>query len=106
SNLSGKRVNFSARTVISPDPILSINEVGVPVEAARELTVPVHVQAYNQEIVKQWVNRGPTPLGLLGEYAPGVSYVIRPDGRGVRVTEKNAEVVSGAVEAGYTVERQ
>src|SRR5213083_1933022 len=34
SNLSGKRVNFSARTVISPDPILSINEVGVPVEAA------------------------------------------------------------------------
>src|SRR5437763_602017 len=57
SNLSGKRVNFSARTVISPDPILSINEVGVPVEAARELTVPVHVQSYNQEIVKQWVKR-------------------------------------------------
>src|SRR3989442_1356447 len=47
SNLSGKRVNFSARTVISPDPILSINEVGVPVEAARELTVPGHVQASN-----------------------------------------------------------
>ncbi len=43
SNLSGKRVNFSARTVISPDPMLSINEVGVPVEAARELTVPIHV---------------------------------------------------------------
>src|SRR2546427_166082 len=81
SNLSGKRVNFSARTVISPDPILSINEVGVPVEAARELTVPVHVQAYNLDIVKQWVKRGPTPLGPLGEYAPGVNYVIRPDGR-------------------------
>src|SRR2546425_11704498 len=32
SNLSGKRVNFSARTVISPDPILSINEVGYTVE--------------------------------------------------------------------------
>ncbi|MBI4415923.1 MAG: DNA-directed RNA polymerase subunit A', partial [Euryarchaeota archaeon] len=44
SNLSGKRVNFSARTVISPDPVLSINEVGVPVEAARELTVPIRVQ--------------------------------------------------------------
>src|SRR2546426_44109 len=65
SNLSGKRVNFSARTVISPDPILSINEVGVPVEAARELTVPVHVQAYNSEIVKQWVKRGPAPVGPL-----------------------------------------
>src|SRR3989441_811336 len=106
SNLSGKRVNFSARTVISPDPILSINEVGVPVEAARELTVPVHVQSYNQEIVKQWVKRGPTPLGPLGEYAPGVNYVIRPDGRRIRVTEKNAEVVAEAVEIGYTVERQ
>ncbi|MFT4944219.1 MAG: DNA-directed RNA polymerase subunit A', partial [Halovenus sp.] len=29
-SLSGKRVNFSARTVISPDPTLSLNEVGVP----------------------------------------------------------------------------
>src|SRR5437667_137633 len=106
SNLSGKRVNFSARTVISPDPILSINEVGVPVEAARELTVPVHVQAYNSEIVKQWVKRGPAPLGPLGEYAPGVNYVIRPDGRRIRVTDKNAEVVAEAVEIGYTVERQ
>src|SRR6266540_2123184 len=106
SNLSGKRVNFSARTVISPDPVLSINEVGVPVEAARELTVPVHVQTYNSEIVKLWVKRGPTPLGPLGEYMPGVNYVIRPDGRRIRVTEKNAEVVAEAVELGYTVERQ
>src|SRR5206468_2699108 len=86
--------------------VLRINEVGVPVEAARELTVPVHVQAYNLDIVKQWVKRGPTPLGPLGEYAPGVNYVIRPDGRRIRVTEKNAEVVAEAVEIGYTVERQ
>jgi len=106
SNLSGKRVNFSARTVISPDPVLSINEVGVPVEAARELTVPVHVQSYNQDIVKEWVKRGPTPLGPLGEYLAGVNYVIRPDGRRIRVTDKNAEVVAEAVELGYTVERQ
>ena len=39
-NLLGKRVNFSARTVISPDPRLSINEVGVPEIIAQELTVP------------------------------------------------------------------
>ncbi|MCA1819732.1 MAG: DNA-directed RNA polymerase subunit A', partial [Halobacteriales archaeon] len=43
SNLSGKRVNFSARTVISPDPNLSINDVGVPIECAQELTVPIRV---------------------------------------------------------------
>ena len=40
SNLSGKRVNFSARTVISPDPNISINEVGVPEMIAKEVTVP------------------------------------------------------------------
>jgi DNA-directed RNA polymerase subunit A' len=106
SNLSGKRVNFSARTVISPDPLISINEVGIPVEAARELTVPVHVQSYNIDIVREWVKRGPEPVGENGEYIPGVNYVIRPDGRRIRVTEKNAETVAEAVELGYVVERQ
>ncbi len=106
SNLSGKRVNFSARTVISPDPLISINEVGLPVVAARELTVPVHVQDYNLDIVKDWVQRGPEPVGENGEYMPGVNYVIRPDGRRIRVTDKNAETVSEAVELGYIAERQ
>src|SRR3970040_242056 len=76
SNLSGKRVNFSARTVISPDPVLSINEVGVPVDAARELTVPIHVQTFNLDIVKEWVKRGPLPPNPGGEYISGVNYVI------------------------------
>jgi len=107
SNLSGKRVNFSARTVISPDPELSINEVGVPIEAARELTVPIHVQAYNIEVVKEWVKRGPTPTPPVGElYLAGVNYVIRSDGRRIRVTDKNAEAVAETVEVGYIVERQ
>ena len=57
SNLSGKRVNFSARTVISPEPNLSINEIGVPIEIARELTIPVKVTAHNldwcKKIIKQ-----------------------------------------------------
>lgn len=104
SNLSGKRVNFSARTVISPDPLLSINEVGVPVEAARELTVPIRVQDYNIETVKEWVRRGPSPKG--DGYIPGVNYVIRSDGRRIRVTEKNAETVAEGIENGYVIERQ
>ncbi|MCK4366944.1 MAG: DNA-directed RNA polymerase subunit A', partial [Thermoplasmata archaeon] len=104
SNLSGKRVNFSARTVISPDPLLSINEVGVPVEAARELTVPLCVQAYNIEWVRELVKRGPLPEG--DRYIPGVNYVIREDGRRIRVTDKNAETVAEAIDVGYTVERQ
>lgn len=104
SNLSGKRVNFSARTVISPDPLLSINEVGVPVEAARELTVPLHVQPYNMEWVQELVKRGPLPEG--DGYIPGVNYVIRQDGRRIRVTDKNAETVAETVDIGYIVERQ
>ena len=45
NNLSGKRVNFCARSVISPDPNLSVNEVGVPIDIAKELTVPIRVDA-------------------------------------------------------------
>lgn len=105
SNLSGKRVNFSARTVISPDPLLSINEVGVPVIAARELTVPVHVNAHNLDMMREFVARGPGPLSD-HPYVPGVNYVIRSDGRRIRVTETNKETVAEGLEVDYTVERQ
>ncbi len=104
SNLSGKRVNFSARTVISPDPSLSINEVGIPIEAARELTVPVRVTEYNKNVIREIVERGPEPEEK--EYVPGVNYVVRPDGRRIKVTEKNAETIAEAIDVGYTVERQ
>jgi len=105
SNLSGKRVNFSARTVISPDPSLSINEVGVPYEAARELTVPVHVTKANIDVLKAMVKRGSNPPLDDGRYAPGVNYVIRSDGRRMKVTDRNAEMISDGLEIGYIVER-
>ena len=103
SNLSGKRVNFSARTVISPDPHLSINEVGVPDEAARELTIPVHVTETNMEIAKALVKMGPLPTVV--PYKPGVNYVIRNDGRRIKITDKNAESVAEVLETGFIVER-
>ena len=105
SNLSGKRVNFSARTVISPDPALSINEVGVPYEAARELTVPVHVTKSNMPILKDLVKRGCNPPLVDNKYYPGVNYVIRPDGRRMKVTDRNAESIADGLEIGYVVER-
>ena len=46
-NLSGKRVDFSGRTVISPDPNLAINEVGVPIHVATTLTFPDRVTSHN-----------------------------------------------------------
>ncbi|MDR1690328.1 MAG: DNA-directed RNA polymerase subunit A' [Candidatus Methanoplasma sp.] len=105
SNLSGKRVNFSARTVISPDPLLSINEVGVPFVAARELTVPVHVNEHNIGKLKEMVARGPEP-SMENGYLPGVNYVIRSDGRRIRVTDRNAEEVAENIDIDYTIERQ
>ena len=77
-NLAGKRVNFSARTVISPDPNLKINEVGVPFDIAKIITVAERVTTFNIERCKKLV--------LSVDY-PGVNYVIRPDGKRKRITE-------------------
>jgi DNA-directed RNA polymerase subunit A' len=98
-SLSGKRVNFSARTVISPDPNLSINEVGVPVRIAKEMTIPIRVSARNIEDVREYVRRGP-------ENHPGANYVTRLDGRRVKVTEKNCEELAQSLEIGWIVDRQ
>ena len=68
SNLSGKRVNFSARTVISPDPNISINEVGVPEMIAKEVTVPTYVNEWNIDSLREMVGRGPN-------IHPGANYV-------------------------------
>ncbi len=46
-NLMGKRVNSSARSVITPDPLISMDEVGIPVHIAKILTYPVVVTKYN-----------------------------------------------------------
>ncbi len=106
SNLSGKRVNFSARTVISPDPNLSINEVGVPIECAQELTVPVRVTPANFSYCMDMILRGPNPAFEGTKYKPGVNYVIRPDARRVKVTDKNADEVAKRLEVGSIMERQ
>ena len=107
SNLSGKRVNFSARTVISPDPLLSINEVGVPIEVARGLTVPLEVTAHNQAIAQELVKRGPGPLPTEdGQYRCGVNYLVRDDGQRIKVMEKNADACAELVTPGCIVERQ
>ncbi len=107
SNLSGKRVNFSARTVISPDPNLSINEVGCPIQCARELTVPVRVTPANFAYCQELILRGPEPEAPPGRlYIPGVNYVNRADGRRVKVTDKNKDEVAKRIEVGAKVERQ
>lgn len=58
-NLSGKRVDFSARTVISPDPNLRIDQVGVPMMVAKIMTYPERVNRYNIERLRKMVMNGP-----------------------------------------------
>jgi DNA-directed RNA polymerase subunit A' len=106
SNLSGKRVNFSARTVISPEPFLSVNEVGVPERAARELTVPISVTTFNIDSVREMVKLGPEPRDEFGRYVAGTNYIIRPDTRRIKVSAQNAEENSKRIEPGWIVERQ
>ena len=57
--MAGKRVNFAARTVISPDPKIKLNEVGVPKVVAMELTIPETVTEWNMERLKEFIKRGP-----------------------------------------------
>jgi len=97
-NLLGKRVNFSARTVISPDPLLDVDEVGVPLLIAKELTLPVVVNERNIEHIREMIKRYP-------EW-PTINYVIRPDGRRKKVTETNKDEIAKEIEVGFIVEKQ
>jgi DNA-directed RNA polymerase subunit A' len=109
SNLSGKRVNFSARTVISPDPYLSINEIGVPEEIARELTIPMKVTHHNMDWCKDLI-RQTVQQSSDEEYRPHVNYIKRFREGGVeqrvKVTEKNADELADNLEFGTIIERQ
>ena len=98
-NLSGKRVDFSARTVISPDPNLSINEVGVPIEVAMILTVPEKVTPWNIEELRKYVLNGPYKY-------PGANYIIDPNGRRIDLRFiKDLKAVAESLKPGYIVER-
>lgn len=98
SNLIGKRVNFSARTVISPDPMLDINEVGIPISVAQELTIPIVVNEKNITKIKELIEKYPT--------RPTINYVIRPDGRRKKVIESNKKDILNEIEPGFIVEKQ
>ena len=97
SNLSGKRVNFSARTVISPDPNISINEVGVPEMIAKEVTVPVYVNEWNIDEMRTYIENGP-------DIHPGANYV-RNGNTKRRVTDETKEFILEQLEPGFIIDR-
>ncbi len=97
-NLAGKRVNYASRAVISPDPTLNFNEVGIPKEVAMELTIPERVTDWNIKYLKELIKKGPTNY-------PGANYVIRPDGKKKKITEETKETLLEELENGFIVER-
>jgi DNA-directed RNA polymerase subunit A' len=96
-NLAGKRVNFSGRTVVSPDPYIAINEVGVPLEIAKIITVSESVTSMNMDRMKDLIRKG--------EEHPGSNYVLRPDGKKKRVTSELKEELCNEIQPGYKIER-
>lgn len=70
----GKRVNYACRSVISPDPYIGTNEIGLPLYFAKTLTYPTPVTTLNVEEMRRLVIRG------ANEY-PGATWVELPNGR-------------------------
>lgn len=97
-NLAGKRTDFSARTVISPDPLIKLNEVGVPECMAMQLTVAERVTEWNKEYLKKKVENGPKKY-------PGANYVIKPSGRRKTITAETKDEILEELGDGYIVER-
>jgi DNA-directed RNA polymerase II subunit RPB1 len=95
SNLMGKRVDFSARTVITGDPNLALDQVGVPISIARVLTYPETVTRYNITRLHKLVMNGPNNH-------PGARYVVRNDGSRIDLRHISRGVT---LEYGNKVER-
>lgn len=98
-NLSGKRVDFSGRTVISPDPNLRIDEVAVPQLVAMNMTYPEKVTRYNKEKLRERVRNGTKTW-------PGANYLSKK-GTTFKVFLKygNLRIMADQLEEGDVVER-
>jgi DNA-directed RNA polymerase II subunit RPB1 len=93
----GKRVDFSAATVITPDPNLRIDQVGVPRSIAQNLTFPEIVTPFNIKEMHELVHRGNSQY-------PGAKYVIRDNGD--RIDLRFHPMTSDLhLQCGYKVER-
>ncbi|MFH1276302.1 MAG: DNA-directed RNA polymerase subunit A' [Candidatus Woesearchaeota archaeon] len=97
-NLAGKRTDFSARTVISPDPMIGLNEVGVPISMAMHLTIPERVTEWNIEYLKRYVQNGPKKY-------PGANYVIKADGKRKTITNETKDEILEEFAVGCIVDR-
>jgi len=94
-NLTGKRVNFAARSIITPDAHLSINELGVPGDVAETLTVPEFVTKWNLKEIKKLIKKEDKAV-----------YLIRPNGIRKKITDQNKDEILKEIDVGFRVERK
>ncbi len=107
-NLMGKRVNYSARSVITPDPTLDIDELGVPMQVATNLTYPEYVTDFNKDYLYKLLRNGP-------KVHPGVKTIIQftPSGNPItrhldnidtsKIELKNGDIVNRHLQDGDSV---
>ena len=82
NNLMGKRVDFSARSVITPDPNIGLDELGVPESIARNLTYPEIVNNFNKEKINKLLENG------IDKY-PGIKLITRKNNIKITLTKSN-----------------
>jgi DNA-directed RNA polymerase III subunit RPC1 len=97
-NLSGKRTDFSGRTVISPDPNLKIDQVGVPELIAKTMTYPQRVNTRNIEQMKKFILNGP-------DIHPGANFIELANGNKTFLQYCNRKKVAEDLAIGDIVER-
>jgi DNA-directed RNA polymerase II subunit RPB1 len=93
----GKRVDFSARSVITPDPSLALDQLGVPMKIAMNLTIPETVTSHNMDELRSLVANGP-------DQWPGAKYIQRTDGKLIDLSML-LNRSDAHLEYGYKVER-
>ena len=96
-NLMGKRVDFSARSVITGDPNLSITQLGVPMKIAKNITKPVVVNERNRKFLMKMIQNGPDTY-------PGANRLERRNGDNVSLRYVDRESI--VLETGDKVHRQ
>jgi len=82
SNLMGKRVDFSARSVITPDANIDLDQLGVPIKIALNLTFPEIVNTFNIEDLKSYIKNGPYKW-------PGAKSIVKKDGNRFTINDNN-----------------
>ncbi|KAH9286366.1 DNA-directed RNA polymerase II subunit RPB1 [Echinococcus granulosus] len=95
-NLMGKRVDFSARTVITADPNLCLDQVGVPRTIAQNLTYPERVTQSNIDFLQKLVQNG--------TMYPGAKFIVRENGDRIDL-RYHPKVADLTLQVGYIVER-